>query len=449
LGVRQWVINWLEAGRIKNEPERQTDQYPYQYGYGGRNGNNQPTKKKTPDNLRLLSESPIPRRAINVIKNGITKLNWSVAAIDESDTEKYQELCKIIERTLLKPNPSDSFRSWLEQTVEDMLVCSAGSSEVLRAGDPTRPFRMYPVDAFSVELYPEWDGRPDSYRFAQRVNGSYVHLQDNEMIYIRMNPRTNTPFGLSPLETVWESVNSFIAAHRSAGKQASNTVMRKLINLGKSAEKDHVAAFRSYWENEVMGRGINPIIGGENPSVLDLGATDDKALFLEWQRFLIEIVAIAFDISPKKLGQTKDVNRSTADSEDEDTESTIQTIAENIVEHINNHIIDGIFKMGGLIEFKFHYATSLKDQKTKADIDAIYLDRMVITPDETRDSLAKKALPNGHGEVLLQPSNKVVIDINKTREEIDEAKATRNRANTTENHDPDADNQNDDDDAAK
>ncbi|MMZ57878.1 Phage portal protein [compost metagenome] len=414
LGVRQWVINWLEAGRTKNEPDRQTESYPLPFGYMMSIGNNQPVPKRTPTNLRSLSESPIPRRAINVIKNGITKLNWSVAAIDDNDSEKYAEVCKIIERSLLKPNPGDSFRSWIEQVIEDMLVCSAGSTEILKAGDPQRPFRMYPTDSFSIDLYPDWDGKLESYRYAQRVNGQYVHLKASEMMYIRMNPRTNTPFGLSPLELVWESVNYFIAAHRSAGKQTGNPFIRQILNLGKSADKNAVAAYRTYWEMEVQGRGSTPIIGGtENPSVLNLGAVDDKALFIEWQRFLIEVVAIAFDISPKKLGQTKDVNRSTADSEDDDTEETIQSIAENIVEHINNHIIDGIFHLGGAIEFKFHYETSLKQQKLKADIDAIYLDRRVKTPDEVRDEMAKKALPNRHGEVLLMPGKTTVVDINK------------------------------------
>ncbi|MDU5949732.1 MAG: phage portal protein, partial [Paenibacillus macerans] len=333
----------------------------------------------------------------------------------------YKDICKVIERSLLKPNPGDTFRTWIEQIVEDMLVCSAGSSEILKAGDPQRPFRMYPTDSFSIDLYPDWDGKLDSYRYAQRVNGQYISLKASEMMYIRMNPRTNTPFGLSPLEMVWESVDFFISAHRSAGKQTSNPFIRRILNLGKSADSKAVSAFRVYWEQEVQGRGSTPIIGGsESPSILDLGATDDKALFIEWQRFLIEVVAIAFDISPKKLGQTKDVNRSTADSEDDDTEDTIQSIAENIVEHINNHIIDGIFRLGDAVEFKFHYATKLKHQKLKADIDAIYLDRRVVTPDEVRDSLARKALPNQHGEVLLMPGKTAVIDINKARDEIND-----------------------------
>ncbi|MEK3699347.1 phage portal protein [Paenibacillus sp. FSL R10-2199] len=425
MGVRQRIITWLEAGRTKNEPDRQTENYAQSWGYLSRNGNNQPAVKRTPTNLRLLSESPIPRRAINVLKDGITKLNWSVAAIDENDTEKYKDICKLIERSLLKPNSGDSFRSWLEQVVEDMLVCSAGSSEILKAGDPLRPFRMYPVDAFSIDLYPQWDGKPDSYRFAQRINGQYVHLTASEMMYIRMNPRTSTPFGLSPLETVWESAENFVSSHKTAGNQTKNTILNKILNLGTGKDGNSVdaKAFRTYWNSEVQGKGIIPIISGFNPSVLNLGATDDKSLFLEWQRFLIEIIAISFGVSPKKLGQTKDVNRTTAESEDDDTEATVQSIAENIVEHINNHIIDGIFKMGGVIEFKFLYATSLKDLKTQADIDAIYLDRRTITPDEVRDKQGKKALPNQHGEVLLQPSKLGVIDINLTQEEFAAAKA--------------------------
>lgn len=419
MGVRQWLINWLAAGRPKNEPDRQTESYPFPFGIMMNKGSNQPSPKRTPANLRTLSESPIPRRAINVIKDGITKLNWSVAAVDENDTEQFKEMCNIIERSLLKPNTGDTFRSWVEQVVEDMLVCSAGSSEVLKAGDPKRPFRMYPVDSFSIDLYPDWDGKENSYRYAQKVHGQYVHLTSSDLMYIRMNPRTNTPFGLAPLETVWESVNNFIDSHRAAGKQARNTFLKKLINLGKSSDAKATKAFMQYWQDEVMGQGRMPVVGGfEGTSVLDLGATDDKALFIEWQRFLIEMVAIAFGISPKKLGQTKDVNRSTADSEDDDTNETIKSIAENLVEHINNHIIDGIFKLGGLVEFKFHYETSLKDQKTKADIHAIYIDRMTLTPDEARADLGRKAIPNKHGEVLLQPSKFSVVDLNKTQEDI-------------------------------
>jgi HK97 family phage portal protein len=416
VGIRQWAINLL-AGRTKNEPDRTTEQYPFPFGWFSGWGKNQPVMKRTPANLRLLSESPIPRRAINVIKDGIAKLEWSVSAINESEQERYQEICNVASNVFRKPNNSDSFRLWLEQIVEDMLVGGEGASEIVKSGDKMRPLRLFPVDKFSVEVYPDWDGKRDSIRYAQRKpTGGYVFLMDAELMYIRMNPRTNTPFGLSPLETVFESVNSFISAHKSAGKQAGNAFVRKILNLGKAnngggIDEKVVAKYRVYWENEVQGRGMMPIIGADGASVLDLGATDDKALYIEWQRFLIEVIAVSFGISPKKLGQTKDVNRSTADSEDEDTQNTIQSIADNIAEHLNNEIIGGYLGMDGKIAFKFHYAQSLKDQKTQADIDAVYLDRMVKTPDEIRQARGLKAHPNSYGNVLLKPSTMQVFDL--------------------------------------
>jgi hypothetical protein len=93
LGVRQWIINVLEAGRTKNEPDRQTDSYPFPFGFFSGWGRGRPVMKRTPANLRTLSESPIPRRAINDVKDGISKPEWSVTAINENEQEKWQGIC--------------------------------------------------------------------------------------------------------------------------------------------------------------------------------------------------------------------------------------------------------------------------------------------------------------------------------------------------------------------
>ena len=36
-------------------------------------------------------------------------------------------------------------------------------------------------------------------------------------MYMRMNPRTHTPFGLGRLEVAFETVNQFLSANRYAG----------------------------------------------------------------------------------------------------------------------------------------------------------------------------------------------------------------------------------------
>ena len=41
-----------------------------------------------------------------------------------------------------------------------------------------------------------------------RVRSKAIPLDDDQLMYIRMNPRTHTPFGLGPLEVAFETVNS-------------------------------------------------------------------------------------------------------------------------------------------------------------------------------------------------------------------------------------------------
>ena len=91
---------------------------------------------------------------------------------------------------------------------------------------PARPLVLWPVDGASIRMNLEWDGSPTSQRYVQ-VNdqsgaNSQIKLDDDELIYIRLNPRTHTPFGLGRLEVAFETINAFLGAHRYASRLASN-----------------------------------------------------------------------------------------------------------------------------------------------------------------------------------------------------------------------------------
>ena len=120
-----------------------------------------------------------------------------------------------------------------EQVLEDIIVGGYGAIEVQlnpgweeaaelrsagqpRAAVPTqaRPLVLWPVDGASIRMNLEWDGSPHSQRYLQ-VNdqagpNSQIALDDDELIYIRLNPRTHTPFGLGRLEVAFETINAFL-----------------------------------------------------------------------------------------------------------------------------------------------------------------------------------------------------------------------------------------------
>ena len=175
---------------------------------------------------------------------------------------------------------------------------------------------MWPVDGATIRIMTDWDGRPDSPRYAQ-VTGLYgadgqIVLNDDELSYIRLNPRTHTPFGLGRVEVAFETINAFLSAYRYAGRLASNSVVQYALWLQGLTPTHHERLIR-WWQDEIEGTGRVPIISAESkPEVLRFAAGTDADLRLAWQEFLVRIIADAFDLPAQFLGVERDVNRSTA-----------------------------------------------------------------------------------------------------------------------------------------
>ena len=135
---------------------------------------------------------------------------------------------------------------------------------------------------------------------------------DDQLMYIRMNPRSFTPFGLGPLEVAFETVNQFLSAHRFAGKLAANSVAQYALWLNEATPAQHDRLIR-WWQDEIEGTGRVPLISTEQkPEVLRFAQGTDADLRLAWQEFLIRMVANAFGLPPLMLGLEADVNQSTA-----------------------------------------------------------------------------------------------------------------------------------------
>src|SRR5438067_2826453 len=158
---------------------------------------------------------------------------------------------------------------------------------------------------------------PSSIRYEQVTSKSEpnanILLADDELIYMRLNPRTFTPFGLGRLEVAFETINAFLGAHRYAGRLASNSVVEYALWLQNTTPDQHERLIR-WWQDEIEGTGRVPILSVENkPEVLRFAAGTDADLRLGWQQFLLRIIADAFDLPPLSLGLDQDVNRSTAE----------------------------------------------------------------------------------------------------------------------------------------
>jgi phage portal protein BeeE len=386
--------------------------------------------KRSPVNLRRFAETPVARRAINVIKDRIAGMKWRIQARSGRSIEQIPNgtlRAQILTANFEAPNPDDSFRSFVEQVLEDVIVGGFGAIELDRmAGwelpldETTRPgaaltasgesigtlgraesavpmwagnadlafpLLMWPVDGATIRILSDWDGRPDSPRYVQ-VTGLFgadgqIVLNDDELSYIRLNARTHTPFGLGRVEVAFETINEFLSAHRYAGRLASNSVVQYALWLQDLTPANHERLIR-WWQDEIEGTGRVPIMSAETkPEVLRFAAGNDADLRLAWQEFLIRIIADAFDLPAQFLGVTSDVNRATAAEMTEMAfRSAIVPTARLVAEHLTR---DAIGKKLGWTDLEFVFTdVDETDELEQAQIDEILLRNGVLTVNEVR-----------------------------------------------------------------
>lgn len=302
--------------------------------------------KPTAANLRRFAETPAARRAINSIKDRIACMDWRIEVRQSAGADLGGDRTKRAEaltRAFEMPNESDSFRTMIEQVIEDTLVGGFGAAEI-DTGDSELPVRIYPVDGASIQVNANWKGNPSDPRYAQ-VTGklgkeALLPLRDDELMYVRLNSRSHTPFGLGKVEVAFESISHFLQAHRYAGRLASNSVVQYALWLNERTPEQHERLIR-WWQDEVEGSGRVPVLSSEQkPEVLKFAAGTDADLRLEWQQFLLTMIANAFDLPAMMLGVSQNVNRSTAgELADEAFQNAIVPLAKLIADHLTRDVI--------------------------------------------------------------------------------------------------------------
>ncbi len=365
--------------------------------------------KPSPGNLRRFAETPIARKAINTIKDRIAGMHWRIQPRHGrtlEETPDAAERIAVLAENFEQPNPEDSFRSLIEQVLEDVLVGGFGSIELDLTADAQRPLTLWPVDGASIRIRTDWDGNPTSPRYVQSTGKFFaddeIMLADEELSYIRLNPRTHTPFGLGKLEVAFETIHEFLSAHRYAARMASNTVVQYALWVQNLSPQHHERLIR-WWQDEIEGTGKVPILSVDSkPEVLRFAGGTDADLRLQWQEFLIRIIADAFDLPPMLLWLERDVNRNTATTQYDDAFRTaVVPVARLLAEHLTR---DVIAKRLGWSDLEFAFTdVDAPNELEQAQIQQTLLGCGVLTVNEVRRMRGLAPLPKNSGGVSDAP----------------------------------------------
>jgi phage portal protein BeeE len=363
------------------------------------------------------------RGAIIIRKSQVSSAEWDIGPYDQTKPwSKRQALA--IKKLFKTPNPAnDSYRTFIEPVTEDLLTLDAGCIEKVRtlSGELVE---LWPVNAEHVRVNALWEGDPRVARYFWYPDGfkETARWRNEDFIYMMANPRTDTPVGLPPLETLRNAVEAEIAAHEYNRRQVENAAPDGIINLGEGFTEPQVNRFREFFESEVAGRGPLGFIGGsKSPSFIKFRDSNRDQQFLEWQVYLVRKIAVVFGLTPQDLGITFDINRSTAEtqiqiSEDRGLRPLMSLIQEFLTEEI---VWDPSF--GGMennLAFRFT-ALNLKESTAKA---AIYEKALSGIPwrfvNEARIDEGREPIPEMEGKLIMStPQGAVDIsDVPTVRE---------------------------------
>lgn len=416
--VRQKQVEEIQAvrdGKVFDIVDRRSWSYPYLPEALHRL--NQPVLKNTPYNLRRFSETPIPRRAINLIKNAVLSFRWIVKPTkefqDDQDPDREQRIRVFTEAFKRPNNTGESSRDLLEQMIEDFLLNGAGCAEHRMTPNANRPFKLWAVDSSTVRIFLDWtESTPDRPRYAQMTGlkgeRGIVTFLSEELMYIRDNIRTATPFGLGRLEVCFNTVNAFLGVQSMSSMAGSDQVHKTWLWWEQTLNPAHIQTIRRHIINELEGQAkISLVAGAKAPQVIDVRPVTPEDLLMDWQKFLIQIIATGFDISPQALGLDEHPTRATAQvMEDKDWKSGVIPVATRFQESITRQLLHGLMGWKDL-EFEF-VGLEDPDMITRTVIHQRWYTMGAITPNEIRKSNNMPPLPGPFGK-LTAPMMQLII----------------------------------------
>lgn len=348
------------------------------------------------------------RGAINIRRSQISSAEWDIVPFDQRKPYS-KRLRSQLKEMILTPNPAnDSFRTFIEPIVEDLITLDAGCVEKVRnlRGEL---MELWPVNGSEVRVNALWDGDPRESRYYWYPDNQLkAAFRNDDFIYMMANRRTDSVIGLSPLETLKLTIEAELNAHEYNRRQVEGAAPDGLLHLGEGVPREDVEAFRAFFETEVAGRGTLAIYGGgKAPGWFPFRDSNRDMQFLEWQIYLVRKIAVVLGLTPQDLGITFDINRSTAETQIQISEDRgLRPLMSLLQEYMTEEFVwdESFGGQDNNLAFRFT-ALNLKESTAKAQINQIALGgapwRLI---NEARVAEGREPIPELEGKLIMATS---------------------------------------------
>ncbi len=333
------------------------------------------------------------RIAINRRKRQISQAQWHVVRTDDPSAPANPKVVNAVMALLRTPNPRrESFRTILDQVLEDVLVIDSGCIEKVRLlgrGDGSGSIaQVHAVDGATIVPDALWDGSdPKAIRYRQVLNGRIVaEWTNDDMIYIMATPTTYSSVGWSPVETAVRSIESDLYGDDFDYQMLQQTQPGGIIDVGNVPDAK-VAEFREYWAAEIEGRRAIAIIGGgdaenggRSAAFIPMSYKPDDLGREKYRVWVATKIAAAFELDLGVFNLTANLHKDTGGHQQALTDEGHRSLGALIEEFLTTELV---------MEFDENHGLRIadlnaRDAMDQADLDAKHIAMGALVPNEIR-----------------------------------------------------------------
>lgn len=352
--------------------------------------------------LEALEESVWVRMCVQHIVNGVSKARWNVSPETDGEDVSPVEIDEA-EEFFKSKAWSNSLRQVFRTMLPDLLHYDAGvmlkafptkaydSNWVLKENNSYKPVELYARDGRSFMIDTDLTGTLKGYWQYSWFNpqGQPTFFRPEELLYIQLNPRSRSPYGISNLEIIEQEVNYLQDSTQAQTRYWRNGLfMGGVIKMPEVKNLDELKRYQKYFDSKLKGaENYNKwlVLNGDT-DIQTTPFTPQQMQWLDSQKWFAKLVFSVFRVTPSELGFTEDLNRATGVQQMQIYKSeAILPILELLEEIINREIVWKHFSEN--IRFNFVKEQDLDDKKKQADIDNIMLNNGVVSINEIRDRL--------------------------------------------------------------
>ncbi len=339
----------------------------------------------------------------------------------EQDVINCQTIERMIQNTGWSENRSrDSFESFVRKIMFDSLAYDACCFEII-PGKNGKPSEFYAVDAATIRLAESASAYLKA-NLDQEVRYVQIHdrevvaeFSDKELAYGIRNPRTTlrlAGYGVSEIEMALNALSSYLLAFSTNQNLFSQgSIQAGMLVVKSPMSEKQMSQLRRHWYQQVADSSNawrTPIIqSSEGVDWHNIRPPMDQT-FENWMAFLIKQICGAFRMDPAAVnyvygntGQSTSIGgqQSSLEKIQESRERGLRPILRFLEDTLNKHIV---YPMDERYRLVFEGMDSMSLERTVAVQQkqvSTYL-----TIDEARANEDLAPLPDGKGQIILNPA---------------------------------------------